>query len=238
MATLKRKLAKIDEVPEALRSFYKADGDAFVLDTDSTEPADRETLERSLANARKDAKEAKDRLAALESAANAASEEALRAKGDLPALETSYKKKLADQERELKAQIAERDKQLSKVFVDNAAETLAKSISEKPSVLLPHILPRLRVEVVDGEPLTRVLDKAGKPTALGLADLAKEFVDNADFAGIVTASRASGGGAQGGKGGGGAASDASFKNADGSINWTAVAAAAEKDPAVLDRFSK
>ena len=61
--------------------------------------------------------------------------------------------------------------------------------------MVDKIKARLDLEIADGVPITRVLDAAGKPSALSLDDLKKEFVDNKSYAAIIKASDANGGGA-------------------------------------------
>jgi hypothetical protein len=68
----------------------------------------------------------------------------------------------------------------------------------------------------------------GKPSALTLADLEKEFVDNKAFAPIIRASNASGGGASGGTGGG---ATKAFKD----MNTAERTELYRKDPAAFKR---
>jgi hypothetical protein len=86
------------------------------------------------------------------------------------------------------------------------AQSLASelAVSGSAPLLLPHIARRLKVEIVDGTPITRVLDASGKPSAASVDELKKEFIDNKAFAPVIVGSRASGGGAAGAGGGGGA----------------------------------
>ena len=72
---------------------------------------------------------------------------------------------------------------------------MAAEISTSPSLLLPHIKARLQADLDGDAPATKVLDRDGKPSAMTVADLSKEFVDNKDFAAIIRATKASGGGA-------------------------------------------
>lgn len=99
-----------------------------------------------------------------------------------------------------------------KRYADALYDNLAKREAEraigakgiKPTVLLPHVLPFLRViddggtsfsaQVVDGKGNPRIAD--GQATPMTIDQLIDEFVANPDFAGIVPASGASGGGAR------------------------------------------
>ncbi len=98
--------------------------------------------------------------------------------------------------------------QVYKLTVGQTAQTLASELSIKGSeaVLLPHITNRLQVETDEnGEVKVRVLDSQGKPSALSIDDLKKEFRGNVAFKPLIVASNASGSGASGGGSGGGAA---------------------------------
>lgn len=194
---LKRKLttAEYDALSDALKGEYKQDGDSYVLDVED-DPAfsslkeEKRRLKEQLdaAQAEKTAREEAERLAR---------EEAAKSKGDVDALEKSWKEKY---ERDLKT---EQDKAtaanaaLQTAFVDSTAQALAQEISLVPTLMVDLIKRRLRVEIVEGAPITRVVDAAGRPSALSVTDLKKEFVDNPEFAAIIKGSNANGGGANG-----------------------------------------
>lgn len=127
-------------------------------------------------------------------------------KGDVAKLEESWKSKLDKREGELKGQLETTKKALQKLLVDNVAQEIATKLSTAPSVMLPHVRSRLTVEEVEGEFKTRILDKDGKPSAMSIDDLQKEFTSNKDFAPILVGSRASGSRASGGQGGSSASS--------------------------------
>ena len=114
-------------------------------------------------------------------------------KANMDALEASYKKKLSDEQAARVAETAGLKKSLNKALVDKEAETIAGAISTAPKLLTPHIMSRLTVETdAEGNHVTRVLDAAGKPSALTLADLQKELVASKDFAPIIKATAAKG----------------------------------------------
>lgn len=125
-------------------------------------------------------------------------------KGDVEALEASYKKKLDDAKNEGEEKLTGFRKLVDKKLLDSEALAMATEISTVPSLLVPHIRARLQVEEADGELTIRVLDAEGKPSAASLADLRKELLSNNAFAPILIGSKASGSGANGGSGGGGA----------------------------------
>lgn len=126
-------------------------------------------------------------------------------KGDVEKLETSWKEKLAKKETELGGQLESAQKSLKRMLVDNVAQTLATKISTAPELLLPHIRTRLTTDVADGEFITRVLDKDGKPSAMTIDELQKELISNKAFAPIMVGSKATGSGASGSSNGGSSA---------------------------------
>jgi hypothetical protein len=129
-------------------------------------------------------------------------------KADVDRLENSYKEKLTNQEKDFKSQLTNVNTSLNTLLVDNVAQTLASEISKVPELLLPHIRQRLRAEIVDGKPQTRVLDKDGGLSAHSLEDFKKELIANPSFAPILIASKASGSSATKAGQGGRAPSDA------------------------------
>jgi len=80
-------------------------------------------------------------------------------------------------------------------LVDGVAQTLASKISTAPTLLAPHIKSRLVADLDGDTPVTKVLDKDGKPSELTVDKLGEEFLANGEFKSIMIASKASGGGA-------------------------------------------
>jgi hypothetical protein len=139
-------------------------------------------------------------------------------KADAEKLQKSWETKLANKEKELTGQIEAANASLQKLLVDNVAQSIASDISTAPAVIMPHIKGRLKAEKnAAGEFVTVVVDKDGKPSALTVDELKKEFVLHPDFKAIITGSKASGGGAGGGGSGGGAGA--------GKIDWNQPASA-------------
>jgi hypothetical protein len=119
-------------------------------------------------------------------------------------LEKSWGEKFTARETELLNEKQSLEAQVYKLTVGSKATELAAKLAVpgSDSVLLPHISNRLQVETVDGEIKIRVLDLQGKPSALSIEDLEKEFRANEAFKPLIRASNASGSGASGGQGGG------------------------------------
>ncbi|MBT9158777.1 MAG: hypothetical protein DDT26_00024 [Dehalococcoidia bacterium] len=133
--------------------------------------------------------------------------------GDIAALETSWQTRLQAETGALKTAHDHLAAQLEALTVGRAAVELATELAvvtngvSSSKALLPHIERRLRMEAApDGTPKVRVLDAAGKLSALTLEQLKEEFRADPVFAPLIQASKASGGGADGHKnsGGGGA----------------------------------
>lgn len=219
---LKRNItaAQFEKLSAELQAEYKKIGDTYEIDIEGGFE-DTGALKRAKeheAKARKEAeKKAADAEAELETL-RADREEMLRGnvpKADVEKLEKSLLEKHAKELAKRDAVIAERERELTGSLVDNVATSLASEISSAPAVMLPHIKGRLKSELKDGKPVTLILDKDGKVIPNGtIDDLKKEFLDNKDFAPIITGSKGSGGGAAGsGKSHGGAIKSlADFKN--------------------------
>ena len=216
---LKAKISKADydKLSDELKNEYKPSGDDYVLDVDGLDDAGelRRAKEREAQRAKdekeradKAEKEAKELREKLDEGATTDA----RKRGDIEALEKSWKEKHDNAVKDGKAEADKLRDQMRRLLVRDKARALAEEISTAPELILPHIESRMSAEF-DGEtPITRVLDVDGKPSAASIDDLRKELVATPKFAAIIKASSASGGGAGngGGSNGGGAASDKKF----------------------------
>lgn len=215
---LKAKISKAehDKLPDALKSEYKADGDNFVLDVEGAEdPAElrraRDREKEAARVAREEADAAKKRAEEAEAKLADGEQTDARKKGDIAALEKSWKDKADKIEKDGKEAADKLRGQMRNLLVRDKARELAEAISTAPELILPHIESRLSAEFEGDMPTTRVLDVDGKPSAASVDDLRKELVATPKFAAIIKASSASGGGAgNGGGSNGGGATDKSF----------------------------
>jgi hypothetical protein len=197
---LARKISKeiFDKLAAEIQKEYKKDGDDYSLDVEGEDDygalSRAKDREKEAARKLKDQlKEAEDRIAALTDE----NEGSARRQGDIKTLENSWKEKLEKQKKEDKDKIDKLSGHIRNTLVDAKALELATKLSPKNAkVLLPHIKARLIADMDGDEPATRVLDAAGKPSALSVDDLHAEFVANKDFSGIIDASKASGGAGQ------------------------------------------
>lgn len=210
---LKTKITKadFDALPDALKAYYKQDGDNYLLQSDDAAELraakERESAARIAAEA--EAKRLKDEAAAAETARlkaeQDAADEKARKSGDIAALDKSWQAKLDDAVRVERERADKLEKQLRSALVDGKAEALAAEISTTPELLAPLIAARLDPDLTGEKAIVRIKDANGQPSAANLDDLKKEFVANAKFAAIIKGSNASGGGANGNNSGGGAA---------------------------------
>lgn len=189
-----------------LKSEYKLVGTDYLLETDDLTEL-RNAKDREV-QARKDAEAERDRLKAEKDAADAevqaAKDEAARKKGDVAAIETSWQAKLEAAKVEGEAKAAKLQTQLDNLLVANKAKDIANEISTTPDLIEPLIAARLKAETEGDVAITRVLDANGKPSAMSLDDLKKEFIANPRFAVIIKGSGGQGGGAGADLPGGGA----------------------------------
>lgn len=210
--SLKYEIESLEGIPEALHTEYtKGDDGKFRLGVEGLpQPKaiseDTAGLKKKVDELLAEKKKADSERKKAEDAARAAAEESARKSGDVQAIEKSWQEKLAASLGEKDTEIKRLDGSLRNVLVESVAKGIAGdlAITGSANVLLPHIRARLAVDYVDGEPMTRVLDAHGKPSAATLDDLKAEFAASAAFAPIIAGTKASGGGAAGvGRGGAG-----------------------------------
>lgn len=209
---LKKLIAKetYDTLSDDLKKEYKLGDDGkYHLDLEKDESFEALKAEKAAEKQRRE--EAEKKLREREEAEAAAAEELRLAKekeakasGDVAALEASWKEKYDNDVTAAKRKADESILALKAVFVNKVAHEMADAISTVPDLLFDKIKSRLDLEIHEGEPITRVLSADGKPSALSLDDLKKEFVDNKAYAAIIKSSNAQGGGAGSGHEGGGA----------------------------------
>jgi len=197
-----------ESLDESLKMIYQKDGDIYKLPIDGLE--DTGALKRAKEHekerrqkAESELKEVKDQLTAKEDEIINLHKGAV-SKDDVEALERSYKEKLEKTASEYEGRINEAEGSLRNMLVDNVATKLANEISTVPDLMSGAISARLTTEIVDGKALTRVLDNEGKPSALTVDELKKEFIANEKFSSIIVGSNASGSGAIGSGNGSGA----------------------------------
>lgn len=208
---LKMQLDNLDGVDEALHDLYEERDGKFHLNLDGYE--DPAALKRAKDHEKKARQAAEQQVRDLTTQVeeltekvNEIGDDKNRKKGDVSALEQSYKDKIAKLEEKHQTELQGRDAQISKLLVDNVADTMAAELSDAPELLSDIIRKRLKAE--NGE--TRVLDANGELSATTVDELREEFRANKKYAAVIRGSQANGGGSGGGGKGGGATK--SFKD--------------------------
>ena len=211
---LKKKLTKAEyeKLSEHIKAEYIEDGDGFRLDIDGDE--DTGALKRAKDREAQLRREAETKLREAQEQLDALGNDDARKKGDIQTLEKSWQKKLDDSKAEYESKLGKLTSHTKTQLVDNVAQQIASKISNAPALLLPHIKARLQADFEGDAPVTRILDKDGKVSAMTVEELSAEFVANKDFSAIITASKASGGAGRSSNQNGGGAPNQSDKPAD------------------------
>ena len=199
----------LEGLDENLHQFYekKADGKFHLkLEDDDAEPLRRakehevglrQIAERDRDAAKEELEKAKTKITELERAVSSSTQE-LRADHERAVRELNEKH--AKDTEGLQNTIRE-------VFVNQVASSIAGDIAidEGAAELLSEVIQkRLQVEMVNGKPVTRVLNADGTASNKSPDDLKNEYLQTKKYAAILRANDASGGGANGGSNGGGA----------------------------------
>lgn len=206
---LKKILDSIDGLHEELAKLYtkKDDGKFHLqLENDDAEPLRRakehevglrQLAERDLATARQELEAAKARITTLEG----------QASKDVQAVRADHERAIAELQEKHRKATENLETTIRKIFVNDVASKIANEIAideGAAELLAENLSRRLSVEMVNGNPVTRVVGADGTPTVASPDDLKREYLQNAKYAGILRASEASGGGATGGNNRGGA----------------------------------
>lgn len=201
---LKVKITKdeYDALPEVLKAEYKGDGAGYVLQTDFV-PEDVAPLRNALERTRDELRQLRETEAEKVREAEQRIRDELRASGNTEELERRYTAERETLRSELSGRVGVREQQLTRLLVDERANSMAVKLAGKNSfIILPHIKQRLRA-VFDGEDaVCKVVTGDGQPSTLTVDDLEKEFLNNPLFASILTGVDSSGGGAVRNTGGG------------------------------------
>jgi hypothetical protein len=210
---LKYKLETLDGVDEAVKGMYTKQGDVYVLAIDGLPKSeDTSGLKAKVDELLAEKKTEKEKREKAEVDAQKSAEEKARKDGDIEALEKSWSAKYSARETELAGQIDAMKGSVNSMTVDSVASRLASELALPGSaeVMEDHFRKRLSSELRDGQYVTVVKDKDGRPSALTIDDLKTEFTNNAAFAPVLVGSKASGGDAHSHKAGGGGAKESDY----------------------------
>jgi len=130
---------------------------------------------------------------------------AAKAGGDIEALEKSWGEKYTQREQELSGELTGYRGMVEELTAGSTASDICNKIAMEgcAPALMPHVRSRLKSEIVDGKPVTRVLDAQGKISAMTPDDLIKELKAVPYLAPLILGSKANGAGSPGGQGQGG-----------------------------------
>lgn len=207
---LKMKLDSLEGLEDSVKSLYEERDGAFHLKLDGYEdPAalkrakDHEKTARQKAES--DLRTLREEFDQLKSELDKNKDDKHRKAGNIAELDASWNQKFEDLKAKHADEVSKLKGQVSKLLVDNVAETMAAELSDAPELLSEIIRKRLVVEEGANGPETRVLDASGTLSAKTVDELREEFKSNKKYAAIIRGSQASGGGSNGGGNGGGAA---------------------------------
>lgn len=201
---LKVKITKeeYDALPDVLKAEYKGSGAGYVLDTDFV-PEDVAPLRNALERVREENRQMREAQNERDRQTEERLREELRTSGNTEELERRLTQEREQLREQLTGNISRRDQQLSRILVDDRAESMSRDLAgENWALLLPHIKMRLRADLDGDTPTCKVCSADGQPSTLSLADLKQEFLQNALFATILVGVNSSGGGTARNPGGG------------------------------------
>jgi chromosome segregation ATPase len=227
---LKMVLDNLEGVDESLHSLYEERDGKFHLSLDGYEdPVSLLRAKQHEKDARKKAegelKKLQQQMDELQAQIDNSNDDKNRQNGDIDALDKSYKDKITKLEEKHAKELGERDATISKLLVDNVANSMAAELSDAPELIADLIRKRLKAE--GGE--TRVLDVNGELSASTVDELREEIRSNKKYAPLIRGSQANGGGSGGG--GNGGSSTKAFKD----MNEKERTELAKKNPAQYQR---
>lgn len=208
--SLQFKVESLEGIDESLHPLYKESGEYFVLDVAGVDDGDAAGLKRKNedllaknSNLQKQFDEQGKALSGLQKRLEDFERKKHGDDGDVEALNASWQKKLEQRESDLTSQIEGLQNQITRMTVGQTSQRIAAELAVEGAqdLLIPHIAPRLKSEIRNGEAITVVLDGDGKPSALSLDDLKQEIMADPRFSRVIAGSKANGGNAANGRGG-------------------------------------
>ena len=197
------KLDSLENIDESLQGLYEQTDTGYQLKVTGIPEPEKEDLsglKNKVDELLREKKAASQKAREAAEEAEAARLEAAKKGNDTEALDKSWQEKFNAREVELKKELEELSGTLVKLTSGQTATKIAAEIAVQGSadVLLPHLERRLRTEFRDGSPVTVVLDKDGKPSAMSVDELKAEFQNSAAFAPLIVGTKANGAGRTGG----------------------------------------
>ena len=197
------KLDSLENIDETLQGLYEQTDTGYQLKVTGIPEPEKEDLsglKNKVDELLREKKAASQKAREAAEEADAARLEAAKKGNDTEALDKSWQEKFNAREVELKKELDELSGTLVKLTSGQTATKIAAEIAVQGSadVLLPHLERRLRTEFREGSPVTVVLDKDGKPSAMSVDELKAEFQNSAAFAPLIVGTKANGAGRTGG----------------------------------------
>ena len=197
------KLDTLENIDESLQGLYEQTDTGYQLKVTGIPEPEKEDLsglKNKVDELLREKKAASQKAREAAEEAEAARLEAAKKGNDTEALDKSWQEKFNAREVELKKELDELSGTLVKLTSGQTATKIAAEIAVQGSadVLLPHLERRLRTEFREGSPVTVVLDKDGKPSAMSVDELKAEFQNSAAFAPLIVGTKANGAGRTGG----------------------------------------
>ena len=197
------KLDSLESIDETLQGLYEQTDTGYQLKVTGIPEPEKEDLsglKNKVDELLREKKAASQKAREAAEEAEAARLEAAKKGNDTEALDKSWQEKFNAREIELKKELESLSGTLVKLTSGQTATKIAAEIAVQGSadVLLPHLERRLKTEFRDGSPVTVVLDKDGKPSAMSIDELKAEFQNSAAFAPLIVGTKANGAGRTGG----------------------------------------
>lgn len=196
-------LETLEDIEETLQGLYEQTDTGYQLKVTGIPEKENEDLtglKNKVDELLREKKAASQKAREATEQADKARLEAAKKGNDTEALDKSWQEKFNAREVELKKELDAMSGTLVKLTSGQTATKIAAEIAVQGSadVLLPHLEKRLKTEFREGSPVTVVLDKDGKPSAMTVDELKAEFQNSAAFAPLIVGTKANGAGRTGG----------------------------------------
>lgn len=196
-------LKSLEDIDETLHGLYEQTDTGYQLKVTGIPEKENEDLtglKNKVDELLREKKAASQKAREATEQADKARLEAAKKGNDTEALDKSWQEKFNAREIELKKELDAMSGTLVKLTSGQTATKIAAEIAVQGSadVLLPHLEKRLKTEFREGSPVTVVLDKDGKPSAMTVDELKAEFQNSAAFAPLIVGTKANGAGRTGG----------------------------------------
>lgn len=193
---MKKKITKdeFSKLSAELQKLYKVsdDGEEYKLELEDDE--DVSGLKSAFEKLKEERKILKEKIKKFEEQEEEKNLDANKSKGDIEALEKSYKEKIKTLKDEHKAAVAQLTSGFTSYIRTAEISKLASDWFKSAKLGIPHLRDRISVELDDElKPVVRVLDNDGRPSSSTLDELKNELLTDRDLAPILKITSASGG---------------------------------------------